>query len=1075
MKYLPLFYLLFLTVNAMAQEEPIERIELQIREKKFQNADKILREEIQKYSQKKLPDSLVNYIFITGKLGTLSQNEAYGTAQITQLVNRIHSMNPGPEVLKQAHINAGEFFGYIGKNNSGFEQNLKALDYALKVNSTPSELALVHNNLSTFAQRRGDFASVETHSRKAISLLKSTSNPDYKTLYMAQNGMGTVMYYSSRLDSALYFYKEAIQTLQKLPREPLNQFYRVAIIQNNMAGIYSQQGNSQMAIESMEQVIRNLEKFNAAPGEFQKKSSGISFQFEAVDNLAGIYKELGNFQKAKSLLEYSYQRKKAVLTTDDPGIFNSQILLGQMYYAMRDHDKATSYLMQGITNYERMDPGQFMWLADGYQTLALIADAKNDFQKATIYYNTADSLYEKSLQGNYDDIYLDFLRNKSKFFAEHGNLAEAKRISKKSFQYIIEAQGKNSLGANRETLNLSNIEYLGGNYQSAIQYSKEGLRYINERIAQAANIADSIKLETLIPQAILYQCKAEYQSHKPKADTSFIQNLLGKLDQAMGILQRRRAFVNDPENNRILLADNSELFEFVKELNLALYKLTNNQSYADTIMGLNESVIYSQIRNRLAKDDSLQFFNIPANILKEEKRLRNEVEKSLVSSSDHKKALSNYLMASEHLKTFIETLRHTYPDYYKLKYASVISSLGDVRKIVPENRTLLRYFFSGNHLYALVADKNFKKIIPLDASGIESLITTASDPASGNASVFDALHTLYLKLWKPLEADIKYNKVTIVPDGILFNINLEILTQTRITSLQEIKTKSLIAKYTLSYEYSLFLLEQSAKPGKKNQSFAGFAPGFSDELKNKYSAQVKDSFLMDRDYLYLLPQPFTISLVKKISGLFDGSAYLNEDCTKEEFMKSAGNHTILHIATHAVSDNIHPEYSRLIFSKNTNNYSAQNFLYLNDIYTCNLQSDLTVLSACETGKPGYKDGEGMISLANAFNYSGSKSLVMGLWKIDEHASSILLEKFYKYIRQGLSKDEALRQAKLDYLSEANGRMLLPAYWAGLVVMGNTEPIAIQESNTYWQWLILIITAVVAIAMIRKQRKNNTAN
>src|SRR5690606_21468231 len=133
----------------------------------------------------------------------------------------------------------------------------------------------------------------------------------------------------------------------------------------------------------------------------------------------------------------------------------------------------------------------------------------------------------------------------------------------------------------------------------------------------------------------------------------------------------------------------------------------------------------------------------------------------------------------------------------------------------------------------------------------------------------------------------------------------------------------------------------------------------------------------------------------------------------------------------------HPEFSRLIFAKNTANIEEENSLFVDEIYNINLNANLTVLTACETGKPGFQDGEGMISLAHAFNYAGSESILTGLWKIDEQASSLVLSFFYENILKGMAKDEALRQAKLSYLSKAEGRMLAPQYWAGLVIMGDT--------------------------------------
>ncbi|HEY0039997.1 MAG TPA: CHAT domain-containing protein, partial [Flavisolibacter sp.] len=144
-----------------------------------------------------------------------------------------------------------------------------------------------------------------------------------------------------------------------------------------------------------------------------------------------------------------------------------------------------------------------------------------------------------------------------------------------------------------------------------------------------------------------------------------------------------------------------------------------------------------------------------------------------------------------------------------------------------------------------------------------------------------------------------------------------------------------------------------------------------------------------------------------------------------------------------------------------------------EIYNCNLTSDLAVLTACESGKPGYEDGEGMVSLAHAFNYAGSESILTGLWKIDEQASAVLMESFYKNLVAGLPKDEALRQAKLDYLKNADGRALAPQYWAGLVIMGDTSPIALETASTFnWRWIAIgamIIAFVIGVFRFLQKR------
>jgi CHAT domain-containing protein len=316
---------------------------------------------------------------------------------------------------------------------------------------------------------------------------------------------------------------------------------------------------------------------------------------------------------------------------------------------------------------------------------------------------------------------------------------------------------------------------------------------------------------------------------------------------------------------------------------------------------------------------------------------------------------------------------------------------------------------------------------------------------------------------------ISNNKVLVIPDGILYNLSFETLTSEKINSFQELAAKSLLAKHTISYQYSLFLLNNATASASPDKNFVAFAPGFSDQIKNDYRLS-RDTFELDKGYLSLLPQPFTISLATKAKDLFNGSIFIYDQSTPASFRNNAGQHKIIHIGTHAEADNLHPEFSRLIFAKNTKARDENNSLYLSDIYNCDLSSLLTVLTACETGTPGYEDGEGMISLAHAFSYAGSESIITSLAKVDEQSSAEIMDLFYENLLKGLPKDEALRTAKLTYLSTSEGRLLEPQYWAGLILIGDVSPIKVEQ-KTFWFWMVIAaLIALVAMIVMLSRRK-----
>ena len=100
--------------------------------------------------------------------------------------------------------------------------------------------------------------------------------------------------------------------------------------------------------------------------------------------------------------------------------------------------------------------------------------------------------------------------------------------------------------------------------------------------------------------------------------------------------------------------------------------------------------------------------------------------------------------------------------------------------------------------------------------------------------------------------------------------------------------------------------------------------------------------------------------------------------------------------------------------------------------TLNLENtELVILSACETGKGEIKVGEGVYGLQRAFQVAGAKATIMSLWKVDDEATQLLMEKFYHFWIESGSKTEAFRKAQL----EVRKKYPSPYYWGAFVMMG----------------------------------------
>jgi CHAT domain-containing protein len=81
-------------------------------------------------------------------------------------------------------------------------------------------------------------------------------------------------------------------------------------------------------------------------------------------------------------------------------------------------------------------------------------------------------------------------------------------------------------------------------------------------------------------------------------------------------------------------------------------------------------------------------------------------------------------------------------------------------------------------------------------------------------------------------------------------------------------------------------------------------------------------------------------------------------------------------------------------------------------------TELVVLSACETGLGAMEYGQGVLGLQRAFQAAGARAVVASLWKVDDAATSVLMERFYVNLwEKKLPKLEALRQAQLAVLND----------------------------------------------------------
>ena len=113
-----------------------------------------------------------------------------------------------------------------------------------------------------------------------------------------------------------------------------------------------------------------------------------------------------------------------------------------------------------------------------------------------------------------------------------------------------------------------------------------------------------------------------------------------------------------------------------------------------------------------------------------------------------------------------------------------------------------------------------------------------------------------------------------------------------------------------------------------------------------------------------------------------------------------------------------------------------------DIVNMRLSARMAVLSACQTGQGQPNGNDGILGLAWAFQAAGCPSVVASLWSVDDVTTKDLMVAFYKQLKAGKPKDEALRTAMLGVMRDGNGHES-PFYWAAFQVIGDTSPLRLE--------------------------------
>lgn len=745
----------------------------------------------------------------------------------------------------------------------------------------------------------------------------------------------------------------------------------------------------------------------------------------AFRGLGDVYTNLSNYSNA---IEY-YERAKKIAKKlkDQSAAAEINIGLGTLFYNLDQPEKALEIILE---NYDSLNVQTNPYLkAELNQKAGIVSLALSNFETAERYLSESIRISD-----TFNDIYSSILSNT---FLGYAYISQG----------MVE-NGKNILG---EQLNLS-IEYdlnqlLGMQYLILAEALNGKAKY--ESLLSAENY--SLKAGDKSNLAEIYKELGDYYLSINNADSAEEYYL-------KGILQIEHLYNSIAGSSNIQIdffVNNSGMYDSL--IKLYIDKKMYRKAFAVNDLSRSKNTLFniSKVKLSANKNDSLvnQYYDLfwmQANNLIDSsegfKELQYLEEKLQVSPS---------LITLENLKNII----NGYTNNTKLK----------------TDEYFLKYLISGDKIYLFVLNNSDFETIELtaDISEVNKIISQVSpyynsnlnpEAISFNKDLFafkaDNSHKLFSKLFEPVIKKIPRgsNLILSLPNEFLkIPFEFFVLGYKEGGGNKISRARFLIEDYPVSYVPSYAILEKLQIPSRSNETVLIVGnPDFgvpSDNYTGQRKIELSDLYSRN---INIAPLKFSEEEVETIESYFSNDILLTgSDATETNIISRLENSEIIHLSTHS-----------FLFDENpvivvANDLENNGLIEPAEIAELDLNSNLVVLSSCKSGLGTLKGSEGIIGLQKAFFDAGAGSVILSLWDVSDKHTAELMAYFYDYLSKGYDKADALREAKIKFISEVNPN---PYYWAAFTLAGNSDKIEIREENSkivlYFLFLLLLSTATI---------------
>ena len=570
-----------------------------------------------------------------------------------------------------------------------------------------------------------------------------------------------------------------------------------------------------------------------------------------------------------------------------------------------------------------------------------------------------------------------------------------------------------------------------------------------------------------------------------KADMSYLLAAAETSELIVSLIEKVRISISE-EESRLVLGDRfrDSYLHAIRDLDLC-YSKTGDISYLKKAFEYSEK---SKVAGLLTSTRELRAteFHIPEETAELERGLKMEIGyyEARISEEETKKESDDSLIeewkelllsATQKRDSLIAVFEQMYPGYYLIKYNTEVISPEQIPSISGRNTNYLNYIVSDSLLHIFVANRKYLRLVTINIdssffNNIREFRALLSEPDNNARSGFDRYlstgYSLYATVLEPVKQYLLSNRLLISPDNILSYIPFEALPVSTEAGSNAMfsEIQYLLKDYSVSYTYSATMLAESVS---NDQSFSNSAVAFAPSYNGRIDV---DSLMKARQsgVSSLYDLKFARAEAEYVAELTGGRLYLDNNARESVFKTVAAEYDIIHLAMHTLLNDKDPMHSKMIFSQGNDSPEDGN-LNTWEVYGIPLKAKMVILSSCNTGSGSLHSGEGILSLARGFVYSGSRSVVMSMWEIEDRSGAEIVNKYYRNIRHGVSKSNALRKARIDYLRNSDMLRSHPYFWSSLVIYGNNTPIYYSLWLKISAGLLILLIPAILILIYSKSR------